>query len=77
MVRVTIPARWRRGPRVAVAVLCAGPLLGCASTPQELAKLRVENELLREQLRIVRQNCSYYRDLELKLDEDSPPKSPP
>ena len=77
MVRVKTPTRWRPGPRVAVAAaLCAGPLLGCASTPDELAKLRVENELLREQLQIVRQNCSYYRDLELKLDEKAPKSSP-
>jgi hypothetical protein len=83
MGRVRRPDRRSPGPRArrsAVAAvagaLCAGPLLGCASAPPELARLRVENELLREELRIVRQNCSFYRDLELKLDEESPPKSP-
>jgi len=83
MGRVKSPTRRSPGPRArraAVAAvagaLCAGPLLGCASTPKELARLRVENELLREELRIVRQNCSYYRDLELKLDEEPTPGTP-
>ena len=69
----------RRAARAALGLaLAAGALAlpGCASPPRELARLRVENELLREQLRIVRQNCSYYRDLEVELDEETAPVSP-
>jgi hypothetical protein len=59
------------------AALLAPSLLGaCASAPGELERLRVQNELLREQLRIVRANCSYYRDVEMEVDEEAPPPSP-
>ena len=43
---------------------------GCASGPGELQRLRVENELLREQIRVVRANCSYYRDVEMEVDDE-------
>ena len=81
MVRVKTPTRRSprlRARRAALAAALAGavPLLGCASTPKELSRLRVENELLREELRIVRQNCSYYRDLEMKIDEEPKPGAP-
>jgi hypothetical protein len=55
---------------IAVAVVGAGPVCGCASGPGELQRLRVENELLREELRIVRSNCSYYRDVEMEVEEE-------
>ena len=82
MVRVKTPTRQSPRPRArraalaAAALVAAVPLLGCASTPKELARLRVENELLREELRIVRQNCSYYRDLEMNIDEAPKPGAP-
>lgn len=58
---------------VAAAILAA-PLLGaCASSPGELQRLRVENELLREELRVVRSNCSYYRDVEMEVEEEPVP----
>ena len=41
-----------------------------------LQRMRVENELLREQLRIVRSNCSYYRDVEMEVDETPAPVAP-
>jgi hypothetical protein len=40
-------------------------------TPEEINRIQVENELLREQVRIIRQNCSYYRDLQLEAEEDA------
>jgi hypothetical protein len=43
---------------------------GCRTTPEAYDRLRVENELLREQVRIIRKNCSYYRDLELEAEEE-------
>jgi hypothetical protein len=59
------------------AAVLTAPLLGaCASAPGELQRLRVENELLREQLRIVRSNCSYYRDVEMEIDEEPAPAAP-
>jgi hypothetical protein len=58
------------------ALRLAGLLLAaCASGPGEIDRLRVENELLREELRIVRANCSYYRDVEMEVDEGSSPES--
>jgi hypothetical protein len=53
--------------------LCACLLgtAGCATTPEEITRIRVENELLREQVRIIRENCSYYRDLQIEADEES------
>ena len=65
----------RRIALAAGAFALAGALPGCASPP-ELSRLRMENELLREELRIVRQNCSYYRDLDVELDEETAPVSP-
>ncbi len=55
---------------LAAALLGAALLGACAGGPGELERLRVENELLREELRIVRSNCSYYRDVEMEVEED-------
>lgn len=61
--------------RIAIALalaLCAG---GCAAK-KEIRHLRVENELLREQVRIIRKNCSYYRDIEIAPEADEAPVDP-
>jgi hypothetical protein len=65
-------SKGRRGALAGVAVAIAGaaPMGGCASGPGELQRLRVENELLREELRIVRSNCSYYRDVEMEVEQE-------
>ncbi len=44
---------------------------GCRTTPEEVRRIEVENELLREQVRIIRKNCSYYRDLELEAEDET------
>ena len=61
---------------LAAALLGAAPLGACVGGPGELERLRVENELLREELRIVRSNCSYYRDVEMEVDEEPAPAAP-
>ena len=43
---------------------------GCRMTPERIARIEIENELLREQVRIIRNNCSYYRELELEAEEE-------
>ena len=43
---------------------------GCRITPERIARIEVENELLREQVRVIRNNCSYYRELELEAEEE-------
>jgi hypothetical protein len=40
----------------------------CRITPEEISRIEAENELLREQIQEVRNNCEYYRDLEVKPD---------
>ena len=51
--------------------LLAG-VIGCASGSGDLERVRVENELLREELRIVKRNCSYYREVEMQAEEEEP-----
>lgn len=66
----------RQGIRRARRTLALAFALGaaaCASGPGEVERLRVETELLREELRIVKGNCSYYRDVEMEVEEESPP----
>jgi len=46
-----------------------GGVAGCQITPERIARIEVENELLREQVQIIRKNCSYYRELELEVEE--------
>ena len=47
-----------------------GGVAGCQITPERIARIEVENELLREQVQIIRKNCSYYRELELEAEEE-------
>jgi hypothetical protein len=54
---------------LAILALCA---VGCAGK-KEIRYLRVENELLREQVRIIRKNCSYYRDIEIAPETEEAP----
>jgi hypothetical protein len=61
---------------ISAAILGAPLLGGCASPSRDLQQLRVENELLREELRIVRSNCSYYRDVEIEVEEEPTPAAP-
>jgi hypothetical protein len=62
-----------RGAGWAAALLGTALLGACAGGPGELERLRTENELLREELRIVRSNCSFYRDVEMEVEEEPAP----
>lgn len=57
---------------LALAIAAALASAACKSGPGEVERLRAETELLREQLRLVKGNCSYYRDVEMELDEETP-----
>ena len=57
-----------------LVALLGGLLSGCSLTPDEIERIRVENQLLREELGIVRENCSYYRGLKLEIDSDPAPE---
>ncbi len=57
--------------RLSLALLPVLIVLGCQMTPEEINRIQVENELLREQVRIIRQNCSYYRELQLEAEEEA------
>ena len=54
---------------------------GCRITPDEVARIEAENELLREQITRMRVECVRYRDLDLELeapkDPQPDPKEPP
>jgi hypothetical protein len=43
--------------------------IGCQTTPEEIRNIQLENELLREQIQIIKENCAYYRDLEIDLEQ--------
>lgn len=47
----------------------------CRITPKEIQRIETENELLREQIRVVKENCTYYKELELEVEEDAPDSS--
>ncbi len=65
-----------------LATLVAG-LAGCRMTPEEIERIRTENVLLREQIQTVRENCEYYRELDVRpaddpdLEEEADPPGPP
>ena len=59
------------------AALLASLLLGvampgCKTTPEEIREIQAENEILRQQVNTMRQNCEYYRDIEIRPGEQEP-----
>jgi hypothetical protein len=62
-------------------VLVAGALassawVGCRITPDEVQRIETENELLRQQIQTIRQNCDYYQQQDLKLQIEQPTPAP-
>jgi hypothetical protein len=49
---------------------------GCRITPDEIQKIEAENQLLRQEIRTIKDNCSYYKVLDLDVEE-KPGGSPP
>ena len=58
------------------SVRCAALLLlllgggGCRITPEEIQVIEAENDLLREEIALLKEKCEQSRELELRLDED-------
>ncbi len=52
--------------------------LGCTMAPEEIRRIEVENELLRKEIQVIRENCDryHYRDLELQVDDEEKEDSP-
>jgi hypothetical protein len=51
-------------------------LSACRITPDEIQKIEAENQLLRHEIRTIKDNCSYYKVLELDVEKE-PDSSPP
>jgi len=46
---------------------------GCRITPEEIQVIETENELLREEISQLKEQCDQSRELELRLDEEEAP----
>ena len=58
-------------------VLVAAMLLcGCRITPEEIRLIEVENELLRQQIQVVREKCEYYQEIKVEAEESDADASP-
>jgi hypothetical protein len=66
--------RCRHGLGWVLALLLA--LSACRITPDEIQKIEAENQLLRHEIRTIKDNCSYYKVLELDVEKE-PDSSPP
>jgi hypothetical protein len=55
-----------------LALLVGLATWGCKTTPEEIREIQAENELLRQQVNTMRQNCEYYRDIEIRPGEKPP-----
>lgn len=60
--------------RITPLVLLA--LSACRITPDEIQKIEAENQLLRQEIRVIKDNCSYYKVLELEVEEEPKEESP-
>ena len=53
--------------RLALLVLVLLPgLPACRITPEAIEKIQVENDLLRQQIHTIKENCEYYREVEVE-----------
>jgi hypothetical protein len=63
--------RCRHGLGWVLVLLLA--LSACRITPDEIQKIEAENQLLRHEIRTIKDNCSYYKVLELGSPAPPPP----
>ena len=66
--------------RAATVLVAAGLALApcaCRITPDEIARIETENELLREQIQSMRLECEQYRRLDIGVEEPAPPDPEP
>jgi hypothetical protein len=61
---------------LAAGALASGAWAGCRITPDEIQRIETENELLRQQIQVIRKNCDYYQQQELKLQIEQPTPAP-
>ena len=57
-----------RPARLLLALALLGSAVSCRITPDEIARIEAENELLRQQITRMRVECVRYRDLDLELE---------
>jgi len=67
----------RAVPATALVALVLTGTAACRITPQEIERIETENDLLREQIRVMRTECEQYKQLELHIDEPGPKEPPP
>ena len=59
-----------RHVRLALAAMVLPALGACRITPEEIQRIETENELLRQEIRVVKQKCEYYKELELEVESE-------
>jgi hypothetical protein len=67
--------RPRRRRAAAAAALAALALPACRITPDEIARIESENDLLRQQISTMRMECEQYRQIDIGV-EKPPPDEP-
>jgi len=55
--------------RAALVALAALAVPACRITPDEIARIEAENELLREQISAMRFECEQYRRIDLDVEQ--------
>jgi starvation-inducible outer membrane lipoprotein len=66
---------WQSRRGLGYVLVLALVLSACRITPDEIQKIEAENQLLRHEIRTIKENCGYYKVLELDVEEteSSPP----
>ena len=62
----------RRAACAVTALTLVALGLGCRITPHEIRRIETENDLLRQEIRVIRTNCEYYQQQDLELEVDDP-----
>ena len=76
----TLPAMSKRlRQRAAFVALAVLALPASGITPDEIARIETENELLREQIHSMRLECEQYRKIDVGIEkpDEAPEETPP